>query len=63
MTTENMDIRMTARMGAIPLWKLAKKLHISEPTLYRKLREPLDETERLKFYEALNQLMMEHSRR
>ena len=53
---QNMDIRISARMAQIPLWQLAKQLNISEPTLYRHLREPLTDEERKSYFDALNQI-------
>lgn len=37
----NLDIRMKAKANAVPLWKIADELGISEPTFYRWLRHEL----------------------
>ena len=37
----NQDVKRAARAAAVPLWRIAAELHISEPTLTRKLRFPL----------------------
>lgn len=37
----NMQIRVAAKASAVPLWKVADFMGISEPTLYRKLRHEL----------------------
>ena len=37
----NFLIRLKAKELSVPLWQLADQLHISEPTLYRKLRREL----------------------
>ncbi len=60
-STVNMDVRMTARMGAVPLWQLADALNMSEPTLYRKLRKPLTDAERQKYFSAINKIMAERA--
>ena len=41
MKISNMGIRLEARGAGVPLWRIAKELLISEPTLTRLLREPL----------------------
>ena len=40
---ENMDIRLLAKGAGVPLWRIAKELKVSEPTMTRIMREPLDE--------------------
>lgn len=39
---ENNKIRIAARVANVPFWKIAQKIGISEPTLTRWLRMPLD---------------------
>lgn len=41
--TENMKIRLYAREKNVTLWRLAKFLGISEPQIYRNLRNKVDE--------------------
>lgn len=35
------DIRKTMRNSGLYWWQIARELHISEPTMYRKIREPV----------------------
>ena len=55
----NQKIRLIARGTGIPLWKIAKELKISEPTMTRKLRQELVGEERKKFLEAIEKLSKE----
>jgi len=55
----NLDVRLKAREYGIPLWALAKRLQISEPTLYRKLRDPLSPEERKRFLNGIEELRNE----
>lgn len=50
----NEGIRSYAKANNVPLWKLAKYLHISEATMTRKLRFPLDEAETQKMISAID---------
>ena len=43
MVKANNEIREMAKTRNIPLWRIAQKLNISEVTLVRWLRVPLDE--------------------
>ena len=49
----NLDVRLACRANSIPLWQLARQLRLSDASLYRKLRRPLSESERMRFYEAI----------
>ncbi|MFQ9062863.1 MAG: hypothetical protein ACLR5X_15545 [Oscillospiraceae bacterium] len=42
----NFDLRTAAKNAGVPLWAIADALHISEPTMTRKLRRELGETEK-----------------
>jgi hypothetical protein len=53
---ENRDIRLEARGSGVPLWKIAKKLNISEPTLTRHLRLDLPTEEKLKIRSIIEEL-------
>ena len=44
----NTDIRETAKEKGVRLWEIAEFLRISDPTMTRKLRRELSETEREK---------------
>ncbi len=43
MHQSNQKIRRESRANDVPLWKIAKRLGISEPTMTRRLREELPE--------------------
>ena len=42
----NQDIHRALRIAGVWKWQLARALDISEPTLYRKLRQELPEDEK-----------------
>lgn len=41
----NQDLRLFAKGKGVALWQVAEFLHVSEPTLTRKLRRELSEEE------------------
>ena len=45
----NLTIRQTAKAKKVPLWAVADRMNISEPTMTRKLRHelPPEETEKI----------------
>ena len=49
-------LRLKARGSGVPLWRIAQELGISEPTLTRWLRVPLQEGRRKLIMEAINKL-------
>lgn len=53
---ENERVRRAARIAAIPLWKVAQQVGISEPTLTRWLRVPLSEEREQRLLEAISVL-------
>lgn len=53
---ENKEIRLEARGKDIPLWRIALKLNISEPTLTRWLRVPLSDERRERIMAAIRDL-------
>lgn len=55
----NKEIRRTARANGVPLWKIADKLGISEPTMSRKLRHELPEEQKEKILNIINELAKE----
>lgn len=55
----NKEIRRTARANGVPLWKIADKLGISEPTMSRKLRHELPEEQKTKILNIINELAKE----
>lgn len=42
----NEDIKLEARGNGVPLWQIAEKLGISEPTMTRRLRKELNTEEK-----------------
>lgn len=53
---ENKDIRLKAKGAGVPLWAIARELRISEPTMTRKLRVPLDEEEKKRILNIIEKL-------
>ena len=53
---ENIGIRLEARAAGVPLWKVARALGVSEPTLYRWLRAPLSGEERARILGIIEKL-------
>lgn len=52
----NSSIRLKARGAGVPLWRIAQEIGISEPTLTRWLRVPLQEERRKLIMEAIDKL-------
>ena len=52
----NRDVKLAARGAGVPLWRLAQALGVSEATVTRKLREPLEEKEKNRFMEIIGEL-------
>lgn len=55
----SVDIKRAARGSMIPLWKIARKLNVSEMTVTRWLREELPEDKRARIMDAIEQLKQE----
>ena len=49
-------LRLKARGSGVPLWRIAQEIGISEPTLTRWLRVPLQEERRKLIMEAIDKL-------
>ena len=58
----NNDIRKFAKGSDVPLWKVAKELNISEPTMSRRLREELPDTEKTKFRKIITNIANKEQR-
>jgi len=56
---QNRDIKLFARGAGVPLWKLAKALGVSEPTLTRRLRMELSKDEKKRIHSLINELSKE----
>lgn len=55
----NEEIRKSARISHVPLWRIAKEMGISEPTMTRKLRVELSEQEKNKMLQIIHKLAQE----
>lgn len=62
MHQNNQVIRREARACNVPLWRIAVRLGISEPTMTRRLRKELPEEERQKILNVIHQLAEETDR-
>lgn len=60
--TANYDLRTAAKNASVPLWAVADALHISEPTMTRKLRRELDEEEKARILDIISALAKEGTR-
>lgn len=58
----NCDLRTAAKNAGVPLWAIADALHISEPTMTRKLRRELDEDEKARILGIISALTKEGTR-
>ena len=56
---DNQDIRRIARAEGIPMWRIAKALGISEPTMTRRMRQELPENEKEKLKVIIRNLSEE----
>lgn len=52
----NQTIRATAKNRGVRLWEVADKLGISEPTMTRKLRRELSESEKQEIIKIIDEL-------
>lgn len=57
----NYDLRTAAKNAGVPLWAIADALHISEPTMTRKLRRELPEKQKQQMFGIIEHLAMEES--
>ena len=55
----NERIKLRARGAGVPLWKIARELGISEPTITRWLRVPLSAEREAKIRSAIEKLSKE----
>ena len=56
---ENEHIRKAARVAAVPLWRVAAAIGVSEPTLIRWMRFPLTKEKEALITEAISTLSRE----
>lgn len=55
----NQELRNAAKTAKVPLWAIADVLQISEPSMTRKLRRELGETEKRKILDIISALAKE----
>ena len=60
MIKKNVDVRKVAKDSGVVLWAIADKLGVSEPTLNRWLRKEMPDSQKAKFYSAIEQVKLEH---
>lgn len=56
----NLDIRAYAKSKGVFLYDVAKVLHISEPTLYRLLRDDLSDDRKAEIISAIDAVAAKH---
>lgn len=56
---KNQALRQAAKAAKVPLWRIAEALCISEPTMTRKLRRELPESEKQRLLKIIEQLAKE----
>ncbi len=56
---ENQDVRKAAKSAGVPLWKVAAAIGVSEPTIIRWLRVPLQEEKEARILSAIASLERE----
>lgn len=59
MCKQNEDIRKAARVAGVPLWAVAAKIKVSEPTLTRWMRVPLPADKEQRIMQAIQELARE----
>lgn len=59
MCKPNQNVRKAARVAGIPLWAVASKIQVSEPTLTRWLRFPLSAEKEQRIMSAIHELARE----
>jgi hypothetical protein len=57
--TANQNMRLYARRRSVALWRVAKALGVSEPTLYIRLRTPYTREQQKEFKDAVNRVAQE----
>lgn len=59
MTHTNETVRRAARIADVPLWQIAAKIGISQPTMTRWLRFPLAAEKERRIMQAIEELAQE----
>lgn len=60
MIKKNTDIRKAAKESGVFLWEIADKLGVSEPTVNWYLRKEMSDSQKAKFFAAIEQVKLEH---
>ena len=60
MIKKNVEVRKAAKDSGVFLCEIADKLGVSEPTLNRWLRKEMPDSQKAKFYSAIEQVKLEH---
>ena len=60
MIKQNVEVRKAAKDSGVVQRELADKLGVSEPTLNRWLRKEMPDSQKAKFYSAIEQVKLEH---
>ena len=55
----NTDVRTTAKENGVRLWEIAEHLKISDPTMTRKLRKELPDSEKQEIFKIIDELAAE----
>ena len=58
MIKKNVDVRKAAKDSGVFLWEIADKLGVSEPTLNRWLRKEMPDSQKAKFFAAIEQVKL-----
>ena len=56
---ENMDVRLKARGAGVPLWQIADRLGVSEPTLTRWMRQKLPKEKKSQILSTIREIEKE----
>lgn len=59
MTQTNEAVRRAARVADVPLWQIAAKIGVSQPTMTRWLRFPLPSEKEDRIMQAIKELALE----
>ena len=59
MTRTNEEVRRAARVADVPLWQIAAKIGVSQPTMTRWLRFPLPTDKEERIMRAIQELALE----
>lgn len=59
MTRTNEAVRRAARVADVPLWQIAAKIGVSQPTMTRWLRFPLPTDKEERIMQAIKELAQE----